>query len=76
MSWLIKRWGKGQYGVWTTISDGYLHEPKKLSKKDTIKFISQLWREDLEKKIENLEQTFPEGWWDKVTQRRLTKEDK
>lgn len=75
MSWLIKKWGKGKYGVWTTIADGYLHEPSKLSKKETIKFIEQSWREDLEEKIKNLKETFPEGWWNKDKLNRLTKED-
>jgi hypothetical protein len=75
MSWLVKKWGKGKYGLWTTISDGYLHEPKKLDKAELVDFIAESWREDVEEKIKKLRETFPEDWWDKDTMERLTKED-
>lgn len=75
MARLIKRWGKGKYGLWTTISDGYLHEPKKATKKEIIEFIANDWREELEKRIENLKATFPHGWIDKDTRKVLGEED-
>jgi hypothetical protein len=75
MSWIVKRWGKGKYGLWTTVADGYLHEPKKVSKEELIEFISQMWRDDIEEKIKKLEETFPEGWFDKDTMKMLSKED-
>lgn len=75
MARLIKRWGKGKYGLWTTVSDGYLHEPKKVTKKELIEFIADEWREELDKRIKNLIENFPQGWVDKDTGKVLRKDD-
>lgn len=64
-----------KFRIWTTIGDGYIHEPKKITKKEAISFIASEWREDLKKRIKRLKETFPQGWVDKDTYKVLTKED-
>lgn len=75
MSHLVKRWGKGKYGLWTTVADGYMHDPKKVSKEELVEFIAEMWQEELDEKVKKLRETFPEGWWDKDSMKRLAKED-
>ena len=65
MSWQIKQWGNGKYGIWSTIVDGYETEPKKLTRDEAIAYIEHIWREDLEVKIRELREEFPIGWMDK-----------
>ena len=60
MSWLVKRWGKEKYGIYTTVAEGYLHEPKKISKEEAIELIAEIWKEQHDKKVQEL-------WWDKDT---------
>ena len=74
MSWLIKNWGKDKYGLWTTISDGYLHIPKKLTREQIIEFIIREYKEEFKEKVDKLKKTFPNGWADKDTYKRI--EDK
>lgn len=75
MARLIKRWGKGKYGLWSTICDGYVHEPKKATREEIIDFMVGEWREDLEKRIEHLKSNFPHGWVDKDTLQVLRRDD-
>ena len=65
MSWRVKRWKNGKYGLWTTISDGYLHKPKKLTRDEIIEFIIELYQEEFDEKIRKLKVCFPNGWGDK-----------
>lgn len=75
MARLIKRWGKGKYGLWSTNCDGYLHEPKKATKKEIVEFIAYDWRKEVEERIKDLEENFPRGWTDKDTNKVLRKID-
>ena len=61
MSRLIKRWGKGKYGLWSTICDGYLHEPKKATKKEIVKFIADDWRKEVEERIKD--HSYTDKWY-------------
>jgi len=70
--WRIKRWGKDKYGLWTTISDGWMHNPKKLTRKELIEIIEKVWRDDFEEKIEELRATFPNDWVEKDTNEILS----
>ena len=74
MSWLLKRNKQGKYAIWTTISDGWVTNPKWLTKEEAIEFIANVKRERLEQEIKELEDTFPYGWFDKDTHKMFTKE--
>lgn len=65
MSWLIRQYPDGKYGLYTTISDGWI--VKKAKREYVIEVIKQIWHEDLERKIAELEKEFPNMWFDKDT---------
>jgi hypothetical protein len=64
MSWLIKQYKNGKFGIWTTISDGWVTMPKSITREQAVAFIAKRWREDTERKIKELKETFPKGWYD------------
>jgi len=74
MSWLIKRFKNGKFGLWTTIADGWMTEPKALSREEMIEMIVTLKREIFEKEIKDLRRTFPVGWYDKDTLKKIMEE--
>ena len=71
MAWTIRR-EKNKYRIYSTIVDDYITEL--LTRRQAIEFIEEVWKEDLEEKIEELRATFPNGWYDSKNGRQI--EDK
>ena len=69
MGWLVKQYSDGDYGLWTTVSDGWII--KKAKRKYVVDAISQIWKEDLEEKIKEIQKTFPDKWRDKDTHKLI-----
>ena len=67
MSWLIKQYKNGKYGIYTTISDGYITEPRQLTKEQAIDYISKYGSVNCQDNLEN----FPKGWFDKDTYKMI-----
>lgn len=65
MSWLVKKYPDGKYGLWTTIADGWI--VKKAKREYVVEVIKQIWQKDLNKKIAELERDFPNWWYEKNT---------
>jgi len=65
MSWLFERNKKGQYAWWTTIADGWMTNPKWLSRDDMVEIIIAHKREQFNKEMRELRKTFPQGWFNK-----------
>lgn len=71
MGLLIKQYKNGKYGLWTTVTDGYLTIPAAISKKEAIRILCERvdYRADQEK--EDIRKNFPYGWCDKTTGRYI-----
>lgn len=70
--WRLKQFKNGKYGLWTTISDGYLHEPRQLSREQMIEFIKDCYKRDYKKECRKVELTFPNDFIDKDTRAYIT----
>lgn len=71
MSWLVEKRGN-KYGLWTTISDGWLTDPPFLSRAEMLKMIKKLKQERLNDEMKELRKTFPYPYFDRKTNRRFT----
>lgn len=67
MGILVKQYKSGKYGLWTTISDGYLTVPAAISKEEAIEVLCERVMERAKEDCKNIRDTFPTGYTDKDT---------
>lgn len=70
MGWLLKHREKdNKWRIWTTISDGWVTDW--LSEDEAKAYLSYEYRQDYKLKVIEAYWSFPHGWWDKESGKRL-----
>lgn len=64
--------GKGKYGLWTSFTDGYLTDPKELTREEAVEVLCERVDERAAREKEEIRKNFPVGWFDKDSWKIIT----